>query len=106
MTMGRNVQTNTERKAADRARRLREKAQILREYSSAINQLTEASANNIEKKYEALYGENWRTTLPFDKVSMIEESIRIEKINAVSLIEEQVFMLKSSETTNMSLIRR
>ena len=92
---------------SSRERRLREKTQILRECRGVINRLTNQAYNEIEKKYETMYGENWRQNLSVDRASVIEATILGEKNLANDRIEELIFGLKSTECSdNAKLIRR
>ena len=83
-----------------RERRIRERQQIYRECSSSIDKLSLQAAQDIEKRYKEMYGENWRQALPYEASNRIEEIIKNEKMAAVSRIQEYFYSLKSSETVS------
>ena len=89
-----------------RERRIREREQIYRECGSRIDQLSLQAAQEIEAKYKELYGENWRNTLPSEKISLIEDSLKNEKMNAVANIQAYFYALKSSSSSEEVTFRR
>ncbi len=89
-----------------RERRIREREQIYRECGSRIDQLSLEAARSIEDKYREMYGENWRNALPLDKVNLVEESLKNEKIAAVANIQTYFYALKSSESSEEVSFRR
>lgn len=89
-----------------RERRIREREQIYRECGSRIDQLSLQAAQDIEKRYKELYGENWRNSLPSEKISLIEESLKNEKMAAVSNIQAYFYALKSTSSSEEVSFRR
>lgn len=89
-----------------RERRIREREQIYRECGSRIDQLSLEAARSIEEKYREMYGENWRNTLPLEKVSLVEESMRNEKLTAVANIQTYFYALKSNTSSEEVSFRR
>lgn len=89
-----------------RERRIREREQIYREFGSLIDQLSLQAAQEIEKKYKELYGENWKNTLPLEQIYLIEDSLKNEKMNAVANIQEYFYALKSSSSSEEVSFRR
>ena len=85
----------------------RERERVLREHRNAIDALAKKASAEVEAKYAKMYGPNWRTTLTTENASVIEETVRMEKIQAQARVEEVIFGLRSSQSSNsMSLIRK
>lgn len=80
----------------NRERRLRERAQVLREHRATIDRLAKQAAMEVEAKYRAQYGENWRETLSYEQTASLERSILNEKNNLSAMIEEHILVLKSA----------
>lgn len=89
-----------------RERRIREREQIYRECGSRIDQLSLQAAQDIEKRYKELYGENWRNALPLESVSIVEEKLRNEKMAAVANIQAYFYALKSNTSSEEVSFRR
>mgnify|MGYP003307798053 CR=1 FL=1 len=79
-----------------RERKLRERAQILREHRATIDRLAKEAAMEVEAKYRAQYGDNWREALSYEQAYVLERNILNEKNNMSSMIEEHYLFLKSS----------
>jgi hypothetical protein len=75
----------------------RERERVLREYRNSIDALAKKASAEVETKYANMYGQNWRTTLTTENASVIEESVRMEKIQAQARIEEVMFGLKNTQ---------
>lgn len=80
----------------NRERRLRERAQVLREHRATIDRLAKQAAMEVESKYKAQYGENWREALSYEQAANLERSILNEKNNLSAMIEEHILVLKSA----------
>lgn len=100
------IKRGTNEMSSLRERRIREREQIYRECGSRIDQLSLQAAQEIESKYKELYGENWRNTLPLEKISLIEDNLKNEKMNAVASIQAYFYALKSSSSSEEVSFRR
>lgn len=78
-----------------RERRLRERSQVLREHRAEIDRLARQASADIENKYKEMYGENWREALSYENASNIEKRMYAEKLQASTMIEEHMLVLKS-----------
>lgn len=88
-------------------RTYRERERVLREHRNAVEALAKQASAEVESRYKKIYGENWREDMSFEKASVIEESIRMEKVQAKERVEEIIFGLRSTQSSPaMSLIRK
>lgn len=88
-------------------RTYRERERVLREHRNAIDALAKKASAEVEERYTKMYGENWRQDLSIEKTSVLEEALRMEKVQAQARIEEVIFGLRSTQSSSsMSLIRK
>ena len=80
--------------SSERVRKNYTKSQLLNGSRTRITTLSLEASSEIEKKYEEIYGVNWRENLSSEKVTQIEKIIAEEKSNARKEIEERTLSIK------------